>query len=60
MGFTGIVGHEFVGVVEHVVLGENEEQATCDEVSRLAGKRVVGEINLGACRVSESSESPPP
>jgi threonine dehydrogenase-like Zn-dependent dehydrogenase len=36
-GFSGIPGHEFVGVVEGPV------------TSRLLGKRVVGEINL-ACR----------
>jgi len=35
MGFNGILGHEFVGVVESA---ENKE---------LIGKRVVGEINLG-------------
>ncbi|MBA4417671.1 MAG: alcohol dehydrogenase [Syntrophus sp. (in: bacteria)] len=37
MGFTGILGHEFVGVVE-VVTGDNR----C-----LIGRRVVGEINCG-------------
>lgn len=35
MGFTGIIGHEFVGVVEK-----------CEDKS-LVGKRVVGEINAG-------------
>lgn len=35
MGFTGVPGHEFVGVIE---------EAADD---RLEGKRVVGEINLG-------------
>lgn len=39
MGFAGIVGHEFVGVVEEV----NDP----DEDDSLVGKRVVGEINLG-------------
>ena len=38
MGFTGVPGHEFVGIVEKV--GE--------PFSHLAGKRVVGEINC-AC-----------
>lgn len=49
MGFTGIVGHEFVGVVERV---EPYAEDQADEESRssaamLVGKRVVGEINLG-------------
>jgi len=35
-GFTGTVGHEFVGVVE-----------SCEDVPGLVGKRVVGEINAG-------------
>ncbi len=35
MGFQGVLGHEFVGVVER-----------CNE-KHLVGKRVVGEINLG-------------
>src|SRR6476659_943629 len=34
-GFNGTIGHEFVGVVEAA------------EESRLVGKRVVGEINVG-------------
>lgn len=40
MGFHGVLGHEFVGIVEHC---SNEH---------LLGKRVVGEINCpcGACR----------
>ena len=37
MGYNGILGHEFVGVVEEV----NSEDKT------LLGKRVVGEINCG-------------
>ena len=36
MGFAGIVGHEFVGIVEQVP----------DSHSHLLGKRVVGDINL--------------
>lgn len=47
MGFTGIVGHEFVGVVEEVRPSQNEEE--CGS-SLLIGKRVVGEINLGEAR----------
>ncbi|MEW5985366.1 MAG: alcohol dehydrogenase catalytic domain-containing protein [Chloroflexota bacterium] len=38
--FQGVLGHEFVGVVEEVVAGEGS----------WLGRRVVGEINLG-CRV---------
>lgn len=37
MGFRGIVGHEFVGVVEKIN-GDNQ---------RFVGKRVVGDINCG-------------
>lgn len=47
MGFTGIVGHEFVGVVEKVDHSDEDSQ-----VSALLGKRVVGEINLGKKRFS--------
>ena len=35
-GFTGTIGHEFVGIVE-----------ACEENPELAGRRVVGEINVG-------------
>lgn len=38
MGYKGILGHEFVGIVEEV---ENPKD------KNLIGKRVVGEINLG-------------
>ena len=38
-GFTGTIGHEFVGVVE-----------TADDAPDLIGKRVVGEINAGCGR----------
>src|ERR1051326_889300 len=44
MGFQGIPGHEFVGVVEEIY-GDHVKQAHRD----LLGKRVVGEINA-ACR----------
>ena len=37
MGFQGVLGHEFVGIVEQVP-GENKA---------LLGKRVVGDINCG-------------
>ena len=44
MGFQGILGHEFVGIVEE-----------CDETKWL-GKRVVGEINCGCgeCRYCQN------
>lgn len=41
MGYVGILGHEFVGVVEEIN----------DEDKSLLGKRVVGEINAG-CKKS--------
>ncbi len=46
-GFSGTIGHEFVGVVEH----------STDE--KWLGKRVVGEINAGcgACRLCLSGDS---
>lgn len=44
-GFSGTIGHEFVGIVEK-----------CDEGSGLLGKRVVGEINAG-CGSCERCES---
>jgi threonine dehydrogenase-like Zn-dependent dehydrogenase len=45
MAFTGVPGHEFVGVVE--------ESATGDVPQHLRGRRVVGEINA-ACGVCET------
>lgn len=50
MGFTGIVGHEFVGVVEKVephADGDGED-GSHPPADFLVGKRVVGDINLGA------------
>lgn len=53
MGFTGIVGHEFVGIVEKIAgsdAGSDGAGSDGDESSQhshLVGKRVVGEINLG-------------
>lgn len=41
MGYKGVLGHEFVGVVEEV----NDEDKT--QSQSLLGKRVVGEINCG-------------
>ena len=43
MGYKGVLGHEFVGVVEE-----------CDDKSFM-GKRVVGEINLGCKNCPECS-----
>ena len=39
MGFTGVLGHEFVGIVEDVYNDEDKEQ--------WCGKRVCGDINVG-------------
>jgi alcohol dehydrogenase len=40
-GFEGVLGHEFVGVVDRLSdLGRPEDRA-------LLGRRVVGEINVG-------------
>ena len=44
LGFQGVLGHEFVGVVEAV-----HEDADTAAPTDLIGKRVVGEINI-ACR----------
>jgi threonine dehydrogenase-like Zn-dependent dehydrogenase len=52
MGFSGILGHEFVGVVESLAAGSVGVGAS------LIGKRVVGDINLscaacGVCSVGD-------
>ena len=47
MGFQGVLGHEFVGVVE--ALGAECADDGADTVRDLIGKRVVGDINV-ACR----------
>ena len=39
MGFNGVLGHEFVGVVEAV------DSAASDRAKELLGQRVVGSIN---------------
>ena len=51
-GFTGTIGHEFVGVVE-----------SCDSHTEMIGKRVVGEINAGCgkcdrCTAGDSRHCP--
>lgn len=43
MGFHGVLGHEFVGIVEEVYSEEKQDRA-------LIGKRVVGEINAACHR----------
>jgi len=48
MDFQGVLGHEFVGVVEHA-----------PDHSSLVGKRVVGEINA-ACRVCPTCQNGSP
>eukprot|EP00903_Cladosiphon_okamuranus_P013371 g12461.t2 len=58
MGFTGVVGHEFVGVVEKIEPsedGDEAEEGQSTSSASLLGKRVVGEINLACtrCRVCE-------
>ena len=52
MGFTGILGHEFVGVVEQA-----------DDAPELVGQRVVGEINAycgqcATCRRGDPTQCP--
>lgn len=47
MGFMGVLGHEFVGVVEEIYGEQVREQNR-----HLLGKRIVGEINA-ACRRSD-------
>src|SRR2546426_2901523 len=46
MGFQGVLGHEFVGIVEAVHEGPGATALTS-----LIGKRVVGEINAACHRV---------
>lgn len=60
MGFQGVLGHEFVGVVEDIY--SDVEQA---QYGRLVGRRVVGEINAACyrpdclyCRRGMSSHCP--
>lgn len=53
MGFTGVIGHEFVGVVEAVT------PHSCDEAQGWIGKQVVGTINCvcGECDMCQSGLS---
>ena len=59
MGFTGIVGHEFVGVVEKIEASENDDEGARLASSALLGKRVVGEINLGERQRRQKRREPP-
>ena len=45
MGFLGVLGHEFVGVVEEIYGDAAQEQ-----YGHLIGKRVVGDINAACYR----------
>jgi threonine dehydrogenase-like Zn-dependent dehydrogenase len=57
-GFTGTLGHEFVGVIEEV--SEAGTSADSLTAARLTpGQRVVGEINAGCghCRLCQSGDS---
>lgn len=53
MGFTGVLGHEFVGVVEEI-------EGDLDDLTRQKwiGKRVCGDINVGCatCHVCQDTE----
>lgn len=52
--FVGVMGHQFVGVVERV-----EARAGRDDAKRWTGKRVVGSINVvcGACELCKGGLS---
>ena len=54
MGFRGVLGHEFVGIVEAVAPGVN------DRGQQLVGRRVVGTINCvcGKCDMCTGGLSP--
>lgn len=54
MGFTGVLGHEFVGIVEDI---EGDDNA--DLKLKWVGKRVCGDINVGcsSCSVCTNSEN---
>src|SRR6059058_970749 len=57
MGFQGVPGHEFVGIVEEIL-----DTSGIPSASPLVGKRVVGEINAACHRqtVSLASSICPP
>jgi threonine dehydrogenase-like Zn-dependent dehydrogenase len=54
MGFTGVLGHEFVGIVERVVVSDNDDDNDDDDTNNALqqewiGKRVCGDINVACC-----------
>jgi threonine dehydrogenase-like Zn-dependent dehydrogenase len=55
MGFTGVLGHEFVGIVRDVNGDDN------DLKQKWIGKRVCGDINVGcdltSCRVCQNADN---
>ena len=53
MGFTGVLGHEFVGIVEAVYDDDDDDDASW------MGQRVCGDINVGcaACAVCRNSHN---
>ena len=57
MGFTGVLGHEFVGVVEQVFDGDDAEAV---EASSWIGQRVCGDINVSCqaltCSVCQNAD----
>ena len=59
MGFTGVLGHEFVGVVEEVAVA-NDDDASVEEDCWI-GQRVCGDINVGCqgwtCAVCQNADN---
>jgi threonine dehydrogenase-like Zn-dependent dehydrogenase len=59
MGFTGVLGHEFVGVVEQVVANNDDDQASA--AAAWIGQRVCGDINVGCqawtCAVCQNADN---
>jgi threonine dehydrogenase-like Zn-dependent dehydrogenase len=55
MGFTGVLGHEFVGIVEQVVVNKADDDTDDTDTNAAAlqqewiGKRVCGDINVACC-----------
>jgi len=61
MGFTGVLGHEFVGVVEQVNISDNngdDDDNDQQQPTSWVGQRVCGDINVGcaACDVCRNSD----
>jgi alcohol dehydrogenase len=48
--FRGIIGHEFVGILEDLLPAPDATPATLDRVSKLRGKRVVGSMTVACGR----------